>query len=87
MAPRLLLPNSALARPVRLVDRYETSVTLLVLAWTSAFLARARLAQIGRLSDIANEALLSLLFVVPILLLAWGALAAVDRRFKLGLFR
>jgi len=38
------------------------------------------------LSELANEALLSLLFVVPIMLIAWGALVVADRRFKLGLF-
>jgi hypothetical protein len=38
------------------------------------------------LSALADEALLSLLFVVPIMLIAWGALVVADRRFKLGLF-
>jgi hypothetical protein len=69
----------------RLVDRYETSVAFLVVAWTAAFLVRSRLAQTERLSELANEALLSLLFVVPIMLTAW-ALVVADRRFKLGLF-
>ncbi len=73
------------ARFARLVDRYETSVVFLVVAWTVAFLVRSRLAQTDRLSDVVNEALLSLLFVVPIMLIAWGALAVADRRFKLGL--
>ena len=77
--------RSVRARISRLVDRYETSVVFLVVAWTVAFLVRSRLAQTERLSDLANEALLSLLFVVPIMLIAWGALVA-DRRFKLGLF-
>jgi hypothetical protein len=71
----------------RLIDRYQTGVTLLVAAWTAGFVVRSRLAESGRLSDVANEALLSLLFVVPIMLVGWGALALADRRFKLGLFR
>lgn len=77
--------RSLRARFARLIDRYETSVAFLVVAWTVAFLVRSRLAQTERLSDVANEALLSLLFVVPIMLIAWGALVVADRRFKLGL--
>jgi hypothetical protein len=77
--------RSLRARFTRLIDRYETSVAFLVVAWTVAFLVRSRLAQTERLSDLANEALLSLLFVVPIMLIAWGALVVADRRFKLGL--
>lgn len=76
----------ARARHARLVDRYELNVALLVATWTAGFVLRGRLAQTDRLTDVANEALLSLLYVVPILLLAWGALVAADRRFKLGLF-
>lgn len=72
---------------MKIVDRYETSVVLLVMLWTAAFLARLRLAQAERLSDVGNEALLSLLFVVPAILLSWGALAFADRRLGLGLFR
>ena len=64
--------RSVRARFARLVDRYETSVAFLVVAWTVAFLVRSRLAQTDRLSDVVNEALLSLLFVVPIMLIAWG---------------
>jgi hypothetical protein len=78
--------RSVRVRLARLVDRYETSVAFLVVAWTVAFLVRSRLAQTERLSALADEALLSLLFVVPIMLVAWGALVVADRRFKLGLF-
>jgi hypothetical protein len=83
------MPTSESARPLRarLIDRYETGVALLVAAWTTAFVVRSRLAQTGRLTDVANEALLSLLFVVPIMLIGWGALVVADRRFGLGLFR
>jgi hypothetical protein len=77
--------RSVRVRFARLVDRYETSVVFLVVAWTVAFLVRSRLAQTERLSDVANEALLSLLFVVPIMLISWGVLVVADRRFKLGL--
>jgi hypothetical protein len=70
----------------RLVDRYETGVAMLVAVWTAGFIARGRLAHTGQLGDVPNEALLSLLFVVPILLVAWGVLAAVDRWLQLGWF-
>jgi hypothetical protein len=83
---RSLDPVGMRARLARLVDRYETSVAFLVVAWTAAYLVRSRLAQAERLSEVANEALLSLLLVVPIMLVAWGALVAADRWLKLGLF-
>ena len=70
----------------RIADRHETGVALLVAAWTAAFVLRSRLADVGRLSETVNEALLSLLFVIPIILIGWGVLAVADRRFKLGLF-
>jgi hypothetical protein len=73
------------SRP-RLVDRHETGVVLLVALWTTGFVVRSRLAQSGRLSDIANEALLSLLLMIPIMLVGWGALAIADWRYQLGLF-
>ncbi len=53
---------------------------MLVVVWTAAFVLRSRLAQFDRLSDVANEALLSLLFIVPIMLVGWAALAVIDRR-------
>ena len=82
--PESLDPDSTRwTRPTRLADRHESGVALLVATWTAAFLVRSRLMQTERLSDVANEALLSLLFVVPIILVAWGALAVADRRFRL----
>ena len=74
-------------RRERLVDRYETGVAMLVATWTTAFVIRSRLEQSGRLSEIRNEALLSLLFAVPILLAGWGLLVAADRRYELGIFQ
>jgi uncharacterized membrane protein YhaH (DUF805 family) len=72
---------------LRVVDRHEPSVAMLVAVWTVAFLLRSRLAAAERLTDTGNEALLSLLVVIPVMLLSWGALAFADRRFGLGLFR
>jgi hypothetical protein len=69
------------------MDRHEPSIALLVAVWTAAFLLRSRLAAMERLSDTRNEALLSLLVVIPVMLLSWGALVLADRRLGLGLFR
>ena len=88
--PPSLEPESIVltaATRVRLVDRYETGVALLVGLWTASFVARGRLAHADRLSDVGNEALLSLLFVVPIMLASWGLLVAADRWLDLGWFR
>lgn len=71
----------------RVIDRHEPSIALLVAVWTAAFLLRSRLAATERLSDIGNEALLSFIVVVPVILLSWGVLALADRRLGLGLFR
>jgi hypothetical protein len=71
----------------RVVDRYETGVALLVAMWTAAFVLRSNLAQSGRLSDVGNEAFLSLLIVVPIMLVGWGGLTIADRVYGFGLFR
>jgi hypothetical protein len=73
-------------RRERFRDRYEAGVAFLVSTWTAAFVIRARLGQSGRLNEIGNEALLSLLFVVPIMLIGWGVLAVADQRYKLGIF-
>ena len=74
-------------RRQRLVDRHETGIAMLVAVWTAAFVLRSRLDASGRLTEMGNEALLSLLFVVPVMLLGWGALAVADRRYGLGIFR
>jgi hypothetical protein len=87
--PPALEPESTVSEPTRrprLADRYETGVALLAAIWTAAFIVRGRLAQADRLGEIGNEALLSLLFVVPTMLLAWGALAAADWWLDLGWF-
>jgi hypothetical protein len=39
------------------------------------------------LSDVGNEAFLSLLIVVPIMLVGWGGLTIADRVYGFGLFR
>jgi hypothetical protein len=75
-------------RPItKIIDRHEPSIALLVAVWTAAFLLRSRLAVMERLSDTGNEALLSVIVVIPVMLLSWGALAFADRRLGLGLFR
>jgi len=71
----------------RMIDGYNPGVTMLVTIWVVGFALRAWLMQRELLTQVADEALMSLLFVVPIMLIGWGVAAVADRRFKLGLFR
>jgi len=71
----------------RVIDGYNPGVTMLVSVWVVGFALRVWLVQRELLTQIADEALMSLLFVVPIMLVGWGVAAVADRRFKLGLFR
>ena len=71
----------------RLIDSYNPGITMLVVLWIAAFALRARLVSNGTLESITDDALRSLLLVIPIMLVGWGLLVIVDRRFRLGLFR
>ena len=86
-APQNDRARPACGRVTRLIDSYNPGITLLVLLWTAAFGLHGWLAQRGRLEQIGDDALRSLLYVIPIMLVGWGALALADRRFRLGLFR
>ena len=70
----------------RIVESYNPGITLLVLLWAGAFGVRNWLTEHGQLEQIADDALRSLLYVIPIMLVGWGALVLADRRFRLGLF-
>lgn len=76
-------------RPIvaRIIDSYNPGITLLVLLWIGAFAFRARLVQHGTLEPVVNDALRSLLCVIPIMLVGWAVLAVADRKFRLGLFK
>jgi hypothetical protein len=71
----------------KLVDSYNPGITLLVVLWTLGFAVRARLLKAGPLEEMTDNALKSLLLVIPIMLVGWGILTIVDRRYRLGLFR
>jgi hypothetical protein len=64
----------------------SSGITMLVIVWTMSFGVRWWLSQNGKLTQILDEALLSMLLVVPIMLIGWGLLAVADRAFRLGLF-
>jgi hypothetical protein len=64
----------------RLIERFNPGVTLLVAVWTIAFELRRWLEARGTLTPVADEALLSLLFVVPIMLVGWAAITIGERR-------
>jgi hypothetical protein len=71
----------------RLIDSYNPGITLLVVLWTVAFALRDRLLKAGPVEQSIDNAIKSLLLVIPIMLGAWAVLTVVDRRFRLGLFR
>jgi hypothetical protein len=71
----------------KLIETYNPGVTMLALVWTAGFALRTWLSQRGKLDQVANEALLSLLLVVPLMLVGWGALTVVERVFNVRVFR
>lgn len=92
---RLYLPPSDNRGPnaspstllTRVLDAHNPGVTMLVSIWVAGFALRTWLVQRELLTQLTNEALMSLLCVVPIMLVAWGVAAVADKRFNLGLFR
>lgn len=78
---------SARSAMSKLIEGYNPGITLLVLLWTIAFALRVRLLRSGPLVQPADNALKSLLLVIPIMLAGWAFLAIIDRRFRLGWFR
>jgi hypothetical protein len=76
-------PRSLLGR---LIDGYNPGITLLVLLWVIGLTARRYLLERDRLVGFAEQALTSLVFVVPLMLVGWAVLAIADRYFALGIF-
>jgi hypothetical protein len=62
-----------------LIDRHNPGVTMLLVIWIAGFELRHWLEGAGVLSSLVDEALLSLIYVVPIMLVGWGVLALIDR--------
>ena len=82
--PQDLPPSRATGEPdanliSRLVEAYNPGVTFLVAVWIAGFACRQMLQRRGLLADTADEALMSLLYVVPIMLAGWGVLSVVQR--------
>jgi hypothetical protein len=71
----------------KLIDSYNPGITFLVVLWTIAFALRERLLKAGPLELMIDNAIKSLLLVIPIMLAGWAVLTIIDRRFRLGLFR
>jgi hypothetical protein len=74
-------PSSAPPRAVvaRVIEIYNPGVTMLVAIWSVGFSVRTMLIRRGALTQIADEALLSLLLVVPLMLIGWGLLTVAER--------
>lgn len=82
--PKELEPRRSLMS--RLIDAFNPGVTLLVSVWVVGLTARRYLIERDRLEGIADQALTSLAFVVPLMLVGWAVLAIADRRWNLGIF-
>jgi hypothetical protein len=63
----------------RLIDAYNPGVTMLVSVWAAAFSARRYMMMRDALSQTGWEALTSLIYVVPIMLVGWAVLSIVER--------
>ena len=81
------LPSSSAPKPTtqrgnvlsRIIEAYNPGVTFLVAVWVVGYSCRQILDIRGLLTDTIDDALTSLLFVVPIMLLGWGALSLLQR--------
>jgi hypothetical protein len=62
-------PRSVVAR---VIEIHNPGVTMLVAIWSAGFALRTVLIRREALTQIADEALLSLLLVVPLMLVGWG---------------
>ena len=76
-APKPAEPRGSLLS--RIIEAHNPGVTFLVAVWVAGYSARQLLDLRGLLTDTLDDALTSLLFVVPIMLLGWGALALLQR--------
>ena len=66
----------------RVIETHNPGVTMLVAIWSTGFAVRTMLMRRCALTQIADEALLSLLLVVPLMLIGWGLLTVADRVVK-----
>lgn len=69
-------PRGVVARVIAI---YNPGVTMLVAIWSVGFAVRTMLLRRGALTQIAEEALLSLLLVVPLMLIGWGLFTVAER--------
>ena len=71
----------------RIIDGHNPGVTMLLLVWLGGLTLRMWLDRAGMLTDLTDDALRSLIYVVPVMLVGWAALAIANTVFKLGLFK
>ena len=77
------LPRDQRSVLTRIIDGYNPGITMLLLIWVAGLSLRMWLDRVGMLTQVADEALRSLIYVVPIMLIGWAALSIA----KLGNFK
>ena len=71
--------RSVQARFSHLIDAYNPGVTFLVTVWVAGISVRKYLADHELLTQLRYEALTSLIYVVPVMLVGWAALTLIER--------
>ena len=70
-------------RPILIASRalreYCREILFLVAVWSAAFQLRQILAASGQLTRVRHDALTSLLYVIPLMLVGWAAIALFER--------
>jgi hypothetical protein len=61
------------------IDAYNPGVTFLVTMWVAGISVRKYLADHEQLTQLRYEALTSLIYVVPVMLVGWAALSWLER--------
>ena len=80
---RFIMPTDLPSKPTfveRAIQAYNPGITFLVAVWVAGYATRQYLEQRGILTQLRDEALLSLIYVVPLMLIGWGLLTLFDPR-------
>ena len=64
----------------RVIQAYNPGVTFLVAIWVVGYAVRQYLDRRDMLNQTGDEALLSLIYVVPVMLVGWGLITLAQQR-------